>query len=256
MNTLNFHILFGHICLLFLFGCGSFKSIGLKKTNDLSSVYISSDVSKYFHADIPNWANFSALAKCRRTENMKFLNFSNLKNSFNFDYRQAVLLQQRVNVNIREAQRKIRKSFISPQIEEKLFFQSRDEVLSNIKVFKAPEFKRIHLVWVDPILEDKNAEQKLKRLLKSESFFNGHPVFISACKNQDELESYTKNQDWDDIDIRFLASEMFSSYDKNLSFDPGFKLYIDDFLKGKTVFLYLLNEEVPKVVRGKFTIIR
>ncbi len=236
-----------------LMGC---TTSGVKKTNDLSTVYISSDVSEYFNADLPDWANFSAAAACRRTSHLKFLNFENLKKSFGLTYRQAVFLQRRINENINLAQKKVRKDFLSPQVEEKLFYQSKDEVLSNIKTFTAPEFERVHMVWVDPVFSDEKAKQRLNQIFKSDDFFKGHPVMVSVCKTKAELEDYAKKSGWEDIPIKFISAEMFSVYDNTLSFAPQYSLFINEILPGKSLYLFLVSETEPDILKGKFRLMK
>lgn len=241
------------ISLIFI-SCGS--TSGVKKTNDLSSIYITSDVSQYFHPDIPNWANFSSAASCSRTSTIRFMNFTNLKRSFNFDYNQALQLQYRINENFHEAKVRVRKNFLSPQIEEKLFYQSKDEVVSNIKTFPIPDFKRVHLVWVDPVFSDKKALNKLKTLFKQDSFFQGHPVFVSVCKTRQELEEFTKSNGWTDVDIRYVSGDMFSVYREDLEFDPKFQLYINKLFPNKMLYLFLLTKQEPIVLNGSYRTVK
>lgn len=222
-----------------------------KKNKDLTNIYIASQASKYYLSPSPDWLNFASSARCIRNSQVQFLDLINLRDSFRIDYIEAIQMQLSVNDGFRKFRERFKKDDVSPQLRERIFFQAKDEVLSDIRIFKLPDFQRIHLVWIDPLLNGSGDLTKFKALFNSESFFDGHPVLVSACMTRPEMEKFVKNQKLSDIDIRLISAEMFSVVNDKFDLSFEYSLNIEKLLKSKKVIQYIINKKQTRAIKGK-----
>ncbi len=243
------YFLFLLIIILFI-GCSG----NSKKKEDISQVHIPSKVEGYFYSNLPDWANFVESASCMRNDRIRFLNFPTLKKSFDLSYEELVQLQLKVNEKLVEGQDNFRQASLAPGMEEKIFFEAKEQVESKIATFHVPNFKRVHLVWVDPLLASESYDKKLRSLLKSEDFFKGHPVFISLCLNRKGVKKLIADYNWTDIDIKIISSEMFAPFNIQGEFRPNFQLDLSNFLKGKEVYLYNINGQLMNNIIGPYQV--
>ncbi|MEI8348161.1 MAG: hypothetical protein WCG27_11885 [Pseudomonadota bacterium] len=199
--------------------------------------FVGSGVAQYFLSDIPQWANFSTAANCYRQVPIRYLDISHLRQSFSLDYVQALQFQYMFNRDFRKMKLENKTSFIPLKEEEELFYNVLEKVRANLGGLDIPTFNRVHMVWIDPVLSDPKILQRLVLLMKQEVMNQGHPVFVSLCLNADEMAVFLQKNGLEGRNIRFAASELYVSVDKNnipitrmavdfsVFFNPQQKLY-------------------------------
>ncbi|MCY4644658.1 MAG: hypothetical protein OXB88_08585 [Bacteriovoracales bacterium] len=239
--------------LSFFFLCSCSILMGGGQTTNLERAHIPSKANRYILSDLPEWANFSSLAPCRRSGVVKFLNFSALNRSFSYDYFSLIQLQLSFNKKYRLKKKEREGRPFPPAIEEAILFRAKSEIESGIFSFYVPEIKRVHLFWIDPAQIDPKYKKALGKALVSGRFGQGHPILISQCMTQDEMEAFIRSFVREDIDFRFISSEMFSAFDQKFNLDSRFQLFVDELLKGKKIFFYGIRNVFPNgFIRGRF----
>lgn len=244
------------IGLLLLTACSTTDADKQMKRRNLDEYFSGSGVVKYFLSDLPNWANFSQTASCQRTISPRYLNINTLISSYSYNYEEAIQLQYMYNVEMNKLKKRTESDFLPFSDEEKLFFTLSDKIQADIRTFRAPKFKRVNFVWIDPLLTNKQGYERLVALLNGAAMEKGHPVLISLCLNHFELEAYLSKRGLLNRNIRYIPYEMFSAYSIKGEREPLFQLHINEFFKkDQKLFLYLPKGETqPSEFVGKFTI--
>lgn len=246
------------ILAFILSACASNDADKQSKRRNLDDYFSSSGVVRYFLSDLPNWANFSQTAACQRSISPRYFNMSTLLKSYGYEYEQAIQLQYMFNVEMNKLKQRTEAKFLPFSDEEKLFFTLTDKIQADIRTFRIPKFKRVNIIWIDPILKSKAKEKKLIDLLKSAEMDSGHPVMVSMCLNHFEFEKYLSDKGLMNRNIRYMPHEMFSPYtDKGVKL-PLFQLYLNKiFKKEQKIFLYLPNGvSRPSEIVGKIPVKR
>lgn len=233
------------LIFIFILSCTSNKSI---QRRDLDHLYIGGTQEKYFLADLPTWANFSSLGKCRISSNVKYLNFSNLYRSYGLSYEKIVQFQYMFNKKISEFKKNSKSSDIILQDEAFIFFNTQEKILGGAKQFLKPNFKKINIFWIDPALSNLDIKKKLIKKLKSEEGQNGYPLFLSRCLDHSGLQKFVKSNNLDDLGIKFLPSSMFSPYNSFMVLGYGFELNLMKILKGKELTFF--GPSLPSFIKG------
>ena len=239
------------ILLILLCSCGQVKYISKAHQGQ---VHILSKVHQYFLADIPHWANFSEEGKCQRHALIKFLHYGRLNKSFSYNYGQIVQLQLLFNEKYRKAKKDFQVEFLSPEMEDRIFFQAQDEINSHILPFHPLQLKKAHLLWIDPALKHPHYKKALTRVLKSDNFYQGHPVLISQCLGRDQMDKFIQSLVKEDIDFRLISAEMFSPFDQNFNPSYEFQLPLDALLREKERILYTIGPWYPSSLKDPFQV--
>ena len=215
--------------------------------------FVSSGVVRYFLPEIPYWANFSESASCRRNVSIKYLDLNTVRGSLALSYEQAIQLQLMLNDMFTDLKKRQVVEHIPFQEEESLFFKANDRIQAGIRLFRVPSFKRVHLIWIDSLLENR---AKLKALMETPLISKGHPVFLSLCYTRSELESWIQKSGFNNQNIRLLSYEMLSPYNLEGKLDTRFHIFVDEiFGKDKIIKLFIpKNKAPPKVLEGKFKV--
>ena len=215
--------------------------------------YVSStQANRYFLPNLPDWVNFSQTAGCRRKVSIRYLDISNLRRSFSLDYNQGVQFQYMFNKRLEQIRHNQDIKFISFETEEKIFYDVSNKIQSGIVAFRKPSFKKIHLVWIDPLLFH---PQKLKDLLNESFMTKGHPVFISMCKSFLEMESFLQKNHMANLNIRIMPLEMFSVFNTQGKMTSAFHLDIPSFFnKKQKLHLFIPGSFRPNELAGKMEV--
>lgn len=146
-------LIFFYCFLLFSLGCthNHHQKYGLQRRN-MNEYFLTSGVVRYFLSDIPSWANFSIEGQCFRKGSVRHLNLSELRNSFSFNYQQAIQFQYMFNRDYHKLKKEHQAKQLFFKDEEKLFYDVSDKIRSGFQAFKKPTFNRIHLIWIDQAL--------------------------------------------------------------------------------------------------------
>ncbi len=228
-----------------LLSCGSTPS--QNRDAVLDQVYMSSGVEKYFHLDIPHWAHFSSAGQCFRSSNTRYLNFDNLSKSLNLNYTQMVHMQYMINRKL-FAYKSTTGSKQLPLKDQAFVFNNVHQRVSGGSFdFIVPKFERISVIWIDSFLKD---TKKLNKIVRSNKVLSGHPVLMSHCLNSFEMEELAQELKLDELNVKYLSSEMLSIYDQNIKRQTFFSLDISKLFENKKVFFY--GKSLSPSLTGEF----
>jgi hypothetical protein len=242
------------IIALALVSCGQ-ASLEKKpefKRRNLEEYFVGTGVVRYFLPDIPAWANFSSAGLCQRQTTFRFFDLPLLRGSFSLEYEQAVQLQLGFNQSMRETLKKNHVDHIPFKDEEELFFAETEKIHAGIRTFRKPKYKRVHLIWIDHLL-DGRGKQRLKRLMNSSEMDLGHPVFVSICLSRHEMYSLLKEIQLLNRNIRLISFDLFSPYDSENKKRPYFSLNFEMlFDKKQKFYFYTTKNILPPHFEGSF----
>lgn len=215
--------------------------------------FVSSGVVRYFLPEIPYWANFSEAAECRRNNSIKYLDLKMVRGSLSLTYEEAIQLQLMLNTMFIDLKKQEHIEHIPFKEEEALFFKASDRIQAGIRTFRVPNFKKIHVVWVDPFLKNPAG---LKKFMASPQMDKGHPVFLSLCHTRGELNDWMANTGFVNKNIRLLSYEMLSPFNLEGDLDTKYHIYIDEiFGNDKKITLFISkSKNLPLVLEGKFQV--
>lgn len=237
-------------------GCSSPKGSNFSRRN-LGEYFISSGVVKHLLPELPSWANYSHSGQCRRNSSTRFLDYSTLRNSFSLSYSQASHFQHMFNIqNVKTLSTFKKADYIPFKEEETIFYSISDKVEAGVRSLILPKFNRVHLIWIDRALNDKNELSRLKKLLKKKVMQKGHPVFVSLCLAQHELEEFVKENGMQDLNARLIPFELFSPYDaENNELGINLQLNFDRiFRTDQSLHLFIPKVQIPPEFIGNFKI--
>ncbi len=244
MKLKNIFFLFS----LLLISCSS------SDQRNLENYYMGTGIVKYFLPIIPPWANFSEFYGCFRKEPMRFMDLDKVRDSFAFSYEEAIQLQYAYNLLRREMGFIEYWEKLPLKEQEKIFFKSVEQVSSNLKFFKIPEYKRIHLISIDDAFV-KNDFSSLKNLMKKNIMDNGVPIFVSSCLGHDRFIKILKEQKLLSFSGLFIPTEMLGPYLSQGGPAPGLFFDMESFFgKDYTFHLFLPKGKKQHHLMGKFQI--
>lgn len=241
------------LALFFMISCARQPAL---KVTDVDQVYALSKAQEYFLPDLPDWANFEGGGHCRRKSNIKFFQYDKLHQSFAYSYPVLVQLQLLYNKRYREQRRRFSGQALTPQIEERLFFQVKGEILMGIYPFHLHQkVKKVQLLWMDPALNDNVYRQKLKRLLKGNKIEGAPVALISRCMSSLEMENFMQSLLGRSFDFLWISADMFSPFDRNFKLGLEFQFFVDGFFLEKEVIFYTLDGSVePRFLKGSYKV--
>lgn len=219
------------------------------KPRTVEEYYLSTGVEKYFLPEIPDWINFSEDAGCFRTKGLKYFDIDALMKSYALSFFEAIQLQALFNEDFLNAKSTQVRQALTLKEEENLFFKASERVGSKIFFTDLPDFKRIHLIWLDNVLGDKNSEGRLKRFLASEAHNDGVPVLVSACRTKKEIESALPEAHY-----KIISAELFSVYNQQGQRVPNMHLDLGVFFKAdQKLFFYTQGNKIQiDAVKGNY----
>ncbi len=238
------------VFLILLAGCSTSQDRGNERRNVDEFIELS-ETHSYFLADIPDWAHFVESADCKKSR-LRYLNIEKLMSSFSFDYHKALQFQTAFNKEYNRIKKEVGINYLPIKNEEELFYNTLNRIQSGFYTIKLPKFRRLHLVWIDPYL---NNPKKIESLLGGREMDQGPPVLVSMCLNHSELEEFQKKIKYSDINLSLISAEVLSSYSSKGEPKNSFAFEIDQFLKNRELYLYLpRGEKLPNEFRGKFRV--
>ena len=231
------------------------KSKKLDKTlkrRNLHEYNVSIGLANYFLPELPSWANFSMSGQCHRDSSVKYVDMNKLRRSYDLTYEHAIHIQLMFNYELNKLRANKYVTKVTFEQEEKLFYNVSQKVQENIKAFKVPRFKRVHLIWIDPLIET----GRLKTVLNSTEMELGHPVFLSLCLSRLVMEKKLIELGLNGKNIRLISSELLSPYDDGNRQNYEYNLYINNlFSNDKELYFYVpKGMKRPFEVKGNFKI--
>lgn len=213
------------------------------KPRSVEEYYVSTGIERYFLPDIPEWANFSQSGGCFRTKGLRYFDIDALMKSYSLSFFEALQVQGSFNEEYLAAKKAQSKDSLTLKEDENIFFKASEKVGSKINFTNLPDFKRIHLIWVDETIADSAREQKLKDFLNSSVHDEGVPVLVSACLTKADLEKR-----FSETNIKSISAELFSIYDSKGQKKPNLHVNVDVFFKPEQK-LYFYGQSIKGPVQ-------
>lgn len=235
-----------YLIVFVIVGCTTSSETRLKQ--DLNQVYIGSGVERYFLSDLPAWANFSSVSTCSRSENVRFINFENMHKSYSMDYEQLIQFQHMLNRKFASYKISTGRKTIFLKDEAYILHNVQQQIVGGGRDFIVPNFKRIHLVWIDSALKSKEASKKLRKLMFSTQMEKGHPIFVSKCLSAIELEKFIAKNNYNKLGVKIISQDMFSPYNHKFNIVNEFALDFSKLMPKKD--LHFFGEYLPKEFKG------
>lgn len=247
----NFFRRLSPLIFIFTMSCASLTPpAALDNRND--EAYRTAGVVRYFLPDLPQWAHRSEMSGCFRSAPSRTLDLDALRSSFQLSYIEALQFQRMYNEELRLLAPKSFKETLSVKEEEALFFRTLDGIRAGVYRFAVPAFPRIHLIHIDQAIEKPEALQRLRRLMESAKMNSGHPVFISFCKNGEEMDAFMTEHQFIDRNIRTISAEMLSPYGKD-KLRPYTKILLSEiFSQDQKIHFFSPHQSSPFEIEGDY----
>ncbi len=251
MKRLQFPLLL--TLAIILSSCSSNRVVGLKgfETRNAEEYYRNSGVVQYFLSELPAWANSYDEGSCHREISVRYLDMKALRASYRYSYSESLQFQYLFNLMAREKAKAAAVEKLRPQDEEVVFFEASNRIQSGFYPFRRPNFEKVSLIWIDPILSA--PASVIKNLLTSDAVLKGHPVVISNCLGASSLRTWLIDHSITDENIRLIPAEMFSPYNSNGELSTGIHIDVEKlFTSGQKVYFYTPKGLRPSRIMGKF----
>jgi hypothetical protein len=235
--------------ILFLSSCASWVNPDYKPRR-IEDFYVSTGVEKYLLPEIPSWVNFDQRASCFRSQNIRYFDLDALMKSYSLEYNTAIQMQAEFNAELNTFSIEHQGKKPNLKEEELMFYRVSDKISGKINFFEAPKYKRIHLIWLDEVLESEIGLKKLKKFLESSTSDKGAPVIVSFCLTKADLEKR-----FPDLAPKAITAEMFSIYDNSGKRTPNFTLELDKFFEAsQSIYFYSQKKiSINEMLVGKIT---
>ena len=235
-------------------GCSS--KIKRHKKLETDFQYQGIGTSKYFLAPLPEWANSVESLSCQRTSIFRYINLPSLRQSYNLQYEQALQFQILFQKGLQENEKEKGRSTLSMKEEELIFLRVMDQVHANFKGFRLPEYKRVNLIIIDSLWGDPKAILTLKKLMKSSSMTQGHPVALSFCHSSAEISKKLKKWKISANNIRIFPMEFLSPFNVKGEITPMVGIDLNHIFKKEQKLHVYIPQDInkPSELRGQFTI--
>ena len=202
--------------ILLFYSCTSTRTNQQLHRRNTEAYVIPSSIIQYFLPELPPWANTSKIGKCKRNRSIRFFDFDKLSKSFLYSFEQLLVFQHMFNVEKASILKDRKYKYLGLKEQEQLFYSISVNTRAGIKaIFIRPDFKRIHLLWIDPFITGEREKKEIKTLFTKDEFNKGHPVFISQCLMHDEIKNFIEKNDLP-RSIRILSSEFLTPFARDL----------------------------------------
>lgn len=240
--------------LLLAIGCGNLAKKADNRSpqtrEDIEHYYVSSGVTQYYMADLPDWANFSYEGECQRGVSVRYLDYGKMAASYSLNYPQLVQFQSMLNKTFTEIHKSAKVNMVFAREEEVAFYDVYDRIKGGVTSFQIPEYNRVHLIWIDGT----ESEKQLLELFKSDFMSKGHPVLISLCMSGEQMEHYLKKIGIEDQNIALISAEMLSPFTSDLKISTSFNIDFGAlFRNDQELHFFTTRDIIPKVFKGNFT---
>lgn len=244
-------VVFRCLFILLIFSSCTVGTKSLKKNTE--EYFTSSGAIKYFRPDIPNWANFSQSSQCLRKDPIRYFDLELLKGSFSLKDEEARQLQLLFNYDRKEAMKSRSGAYSSLEEEEEIFFKSLEKIQAGIRIFNPPNYKRVHLVWVDDFILGRKNISALRSLMDTKTMSLGHPVFVSLCLDHHRLTQWIQQFNFASIGTRALTYELASLHNSDSMDEYFFSIMIHHlFKKDQKLYFYSPRKRLPNDFLGEF----
>lgn len=221
--------------MMMMISCSSSKS---KISHADSDIYISSGVERFFHASRPSWSRFSEISSCKQPE-LKFFNFQQLKQNYQFNYSKSISLQNLYNTMIIERLGDNAKK----TDQNKVFFEAYQQIDSGAKPFPPVRSQKIYIISVDSYLNSNSA--RIKSYIERDLLNRGQVFLISRCLNSIELKKWkVDNQIYFQVGV--IGFDFFSTYDSSIKQMNHWGVELEELFPKKEI--YFISKEAVEAL--------
>lgn len=219
-------------------------STGTARQDIDSGPYRSSGVEQFFLAEVPNWANYSALGLCYKHSSVHYMDFSKLIETYQLTYPQMIELQAQYNERLENYFRSTTVRFLKPVEQASFFSNSLEQVRGGVKSLKLPLVKAVEILWLEG-----STPADIKKLAAAGKFNERLPILFSSCHSRQSLNQWVIENSLEDVGFYLLSAEWLSPFSsKGVPF-PGARLDIAELLGPdiKYSFLSTLNKQTTEL---------
>ena len=189
-------------------------------------VYISSGIERFFLANKPEWLRFSEIAHCSQSQ-VQYLDFTELKKRYQFDYKQSVYMQNLFNEYVEQRLGKKPKK----NDQNKTFFEAYQQIDSGANPFINLKSPKIYIVSIDSYW---NNAQKVKSYVET-LLPKGQVVLLSRCMSSNKLSEWKRVANiYPQVSI--MGLEYFSTYDANQVKRYEWRINLDKLFSQKLIY--------------------
>jgi len=225
---------FVKILSFFLIACSSDQVIKRQKRSEFeSNTFMKSE--SFFLPKRQEHLNFSTAGKCFYKEDLIFLDFKNINQSYGLSYEKINEAQAYINFEMSKDPSKYKGKVIN-EILEKL--------AGKVRFYDFPQYEGYNFIWIDGLSE---VEKKkwLKKFLDSKYMENGVPILISLCDSSYEILKFLEREKLDADYPYWLGAEIFNNYGDSFEYIPYFRSKISTPFK-KDASFKLIKSNVLK----------
>jgi hypothetical protein len=226
------------------------------KQDELVNQKSKDDLSRYTLSGIPQWANFSQTGKCQRSGNIAYYDLLKLHESYGIAYSDAIHFQHIYNVLLKQQKENTSRGLVSLKDEEIVFSETKERIMASNMIFKKPAFLMVYLIWIDPTLNEEKNLARLKSFLSNPANLSGHPVFVSMCLTESDLERYIEKNEFSAINAKIISAEFFSIFNSKFEKNYFWGIKLNElFDKNQKLNLFVPDKNnIPEEFKGKFEV--
>lgn len=216
--------------------------VGYPKSMD--DFYQGAGVEKFFLADLPTWANFSDIGKCRRKTSIRYINYKQLSESYGMSYEALSQMQLMLNRRYQSYIENAKTAGLRPRDEAYLFHNVFDQIEGGARELSAPNFAKVHLFWIDPIINNSKFRSKWKKFYATDRAHAGVPYWVSLCMTEKEMIELANELGVEVPVGRMISAAGFSPFSSQMVLSWGYNLDVKQlFTKPAEFVLYTIGEE-------------
>ncbi len=212
MKSINYFVRF---LSLILIACSSSEAIKREKRSEFeSNTFMKSE--GFFLPKREKHLNFSNQGECFYEEEIIFLDFKNINQSYGLNYEKISEAQSYLNFEMSKDPSKYKGKVIN-EILEKL--------TGKVRFYDFPQYEAYNFIWIDG-LSAIEKKKWLKKFLDSRHMENGVPILLSLCQSSYSILKFLEDSKLDADYPYSLGAEIFNNYDDKFEFIPYFRSQI------------------------------
>jgi hypothetical protein len=173
--------------------------------------------------------------------------------SYSLSYSEGIVFQYQFNQELRKFIRDNPSKADDLREWERIFFLGLTQVKNHIPKFQLVSYPRVHVFWIDPILNSSKKILQLKELLEKDPYNMGVPVLLSLCLSSDELSKFAEENGLDHLGQTLLSSEFVANYDWRADSQSFMQIDLTHFFyQQKKVVLFSPEKSIPSEFTGDY----
>ncbi len=212
MKSINSFVKFLSLALL---ACSSSEAIKREKRSEFeSNTFMKSE--SFFLPKRQKHMNFSIQGQCFYQEDILFLDFKNIKDSYGLSYEKINEAQAYLNFEMFKDTSKYKGKVINEILEK---------ISGKVRFYDFPQYENYNFIWIDGLSEVEKIKW-LKKFLDSKHMENGVPILLSLCESSHRVLKFLETSNLDADYPYSLGAEVFNNYSDEFEFLPYFRTKI------------------------------